>query len=209
MDTNAANNVVTNAMIVGTNSGNLQVVALSTNFNLQTGQLELRVRVTNTNATPVDAARVISTGLPSGARLYNASGTNSGNAYVHYNSALAPGNFADLMLEFYVLKVSTFTTTLSAFGVPAINLTAPATSGVIITNKAYSSGGFLIEFPATIGRTYTIVYSDNASFSNALVAQPSIVAPATQVQWIDNGPPKTVSHPSTVVQRYYRVFQSQ
>lgn len=208
-DTNAANSVVTNSMTVGAVSGNLQVVILNQSFNLQTGLLEQRVRVTNTNATDVDAARVIASAMPSGARLYNASGTNSGSAYALYNSAISAGNFADLVLEFYVLKVSTFTNTLSAFGVPAISLTAPPTSGVIITNKAMSSGGFLVEFPAIIGRTYTIVYADNISFSNALVAQPSIVAPATQVQWIDNGPPKTVSHPTSAPQRYYRVFQSQ
>ncbi len=208
-DPNATNHTVTNNMTIGDSSGNLQVAALTTNFSLQTGLLEVRVRVTNTNATSVAAARVLATGLPAGARLYNASGTNSGTAYVQYNNVINPGGFVDLTLEYYVLQVATFAHSLSAFGVPAISLAAPPTSGVIITNKGLSSGGFLIEFPATIGRTYTIVYADNTSFSNSLVAQPAIVAPATQVQWIDNGPPKTVSHPTTVGQRYYRVFQSQ
>jgi hypothetical protein len=50
-------------------------------------------------------------------------------------------------------------------------------------------------------------YSDNASFTNAQTSQPSIVAPATQVQWIDYGPPKTVTHPTNAAQRFYRVIQ--
>jgi hypothetical protein len=31
------------------------------------------------------------------------------------------------------------------------------------------------------------------------------VAPANRVQWIDDGPPKTVSHPTNAMARFYRV----
>lgn len=34
--------------------------------------------------------------------------------------------------------------------------------------------------------------------------EPTVVANANRLQWTDNGPPKTVSHPSTVTNRYYR-----
>ena len=47
----------------------------------------------------------------------------------------------------------------------------------------------LIEFPTTLERTYTVVYSDNILFSNAMIAPPAIIAPANRTQWIDYGPP--------------------
>jgi hypothetical protein len=53
-----------------------------------------------------------------------------------------------------------------------------------------------------------VVYSDNNTFSNALIAPPSIVAPANRVQWIDYGPPTTVSAPTNTSMRFYRVFEN-
>jgi hypothetical protein len=64
----------------------------------------------------------------------------------------------------------------------------------------------LIEFPSITNRTYTVVYSDNVLFSNAMIAPPSIVAGANQKQWIDYGPPTTVSAPTNSSARFYRVF---
>jgi hypothetical protein len=32
------------------------------------------------------------------------------------------------------------------------------------------------------------------------------VAQANKAQWIDDGPPKTMSHPNTVPSRFYRVL---
>jgi hypothetical protein len=65
----------------------------------------------------------------------------------------------------------------------------------------------LVEFPAITNRTYTMVYSDNVLFSNAMIAPPSFVAPANIVQWIDYGPPATVSAPSSSSSsRFYRVY---
>ena len=67
----------------------------------------------------------------------------------------------------------------------------------------------LIEFPSALGQTYTVVYSDNVSFSNAAIAPPSIVAPANRVQWIDYGPPTTTSAPTNFPKRFYRVYLNQ
>ena len=61
-------------------------------------------------------------------------------------------------------------------------------------------------FPTTPGRNYTVVYSDNVLFSNAMIAPPSIEAPANRVQWIDYGPPTTTSAPTNATARFYRVF---
>jgi hypothetical protein len=69
--------------------------------------------------------------------------------------------------------------------------------------------GLLIEFQSVPGQAYLILYSDNASFTNALMAQPTIVAPADRVQWIDDGPPKTISRLADCTNRFYKVVQTQ
>jgi hypothetical protein len=100
---------------------------------------------------------------------------------------------------------------LHAFAVPLPNWTPPA-AGATSTNINISriisltNGHVLIEWPAITNRTYTVVYSDNVLFSNALMAPPAIVAPANTMQWIDYGPPTTVSAPANAGARFYRVF---
>jgi hypothetical protein len=70
------------------------------------------------------------------------------------------------------------------------------------------TGHMLIEFPSTLGRSYTVVYYNNGDFSHPLVAPPSIAAPADKVQWIDYGPPTTLTDPTNTTSRFYRVFVS-
>lgn len=208
VDTNLANNATSTNVSIGaflTTPGEVTINIVTQRFNFLTGLLEMTVTMTNGTTNDLPAARVLASGLPTGARLYNASGTNNSNGYVLYNATLAAGASINLTLEFYVLKVSTFTNyTLTAFGVQMIDLNAPTSSGAIISGMVYTPGGFLLKFAATIGKTYTVLYSDDSTFANAKTAQPSIVAPATQVQWIDNGPPKTAAPTGSA--RYYRVI---
>jgi len=67
---------------------------------------------------------------------------------------------------------------------------------------------FLIQFNSIPGRTYTIFYG---SAANAItnIAVPSIIASANVTQWYDDGPPKTLSKPSSVGSRFYRVILDQ
>ena len=208
VELNATNNFVsTNLTVDPLVSSNLVAANASLmTFNPQTGLMEQTVRLSNIGATTVPSARVMVKGLTY--RLYNAVGTNSGNPYVIYGAALNPGDSANLVMEY-------FNPLRTAFDVPDSNYIAVATSAVNLTgigptNIAVSitnlgTAGILIEFPSILNRSYTIFYSPDTSFTNALTAQPSIVAPADRVQWIDNGPPKTVSHPFTNGSRFYRV----
>ncbi|MEY4385500.1 MAG: hypothetical protein RLY20_783, partial [Verrucomicrobiota bacterium] len=163
---------------------------------------------TNIGTNTVSAARLIVSGLTN--RLYNAIGTNNGNPFVQFNAALAPSATGSLLLEYFI-------PTRTAINVPNSSYTAVATSLAdlsisavgapnITTITNLGANGILIEFVSTPNRSYTVYYSSDASFSNALTAQPSVTAPADRTQWIDNGPPKTESHPSTVGSRFYRVL---
>jgi uncharacterized repeat protein (TIGR01451 family) len=185
-------------------------------INFQNGLEEQSILLSNISATNVTAARVIVTDLPR--QLYNAVGTNSGNPFVVYTAPLAaplaPGQSISLLLQYNPRGSFPFTNSqLQAFPVPLPNLTPPVTTATS-TNINISGifrlpgGNILIEFPATPGQAYTVVYSDNAAFSNSMVATPAIVAPANILQWIDYGPPATVAAPTNTSARFYRIIQN-
>ena len=65
------------------------------------------------------------------------------------------------------------------------------------------NGDMLLEFLSTPGDSYTIQYSHNGEDWFGVL--PAVTAGANVTQWVDNGPPKTPSHPSTMKSRLYRV----
>lgn len=176
-------------------------------YDPQTGLMEQHVQLVNVGTNSVAAARVIVAGLTN--QLYNAVGTNDGNPYVVYAASLDAGQSVGLVLEYFVptrLPINVPDSAYTAVGVPAVDWSAPSVVAPDITVISnLGPAGILIEFAALTNRSYTIYYSADSTFTNAQAAQPSVVAPANRVQWIDDGPPKTVSHPTNVMSRFYRV----
>jgi uncharacterized repeat protein (TIGR01451 family) len=180
--------------------------------NPQNGLTEQSVLISNTGTNDVPAVRLVVTGLTN--QLVNAVGTNGINPFVIYGAPLAANKNVSLRLQFFPRGAFPFTNgQLHAFAVPLPDWSPPpvaATStNVNISRLVQLAGGeMLIEFPATAGRSYTVVYSDNVSFANAQIAPPSVTAFANRLQWIDYGPPATVSAPTNTATRFYRVFQN-
>jgi uncharacterized repeat protein (TIGR01451 family) len=216
IDTNTANNTASNNItVISYLPGNLVAVTNSAQIvNHQNGLIEQSILLSNVGTNDVTAVRVVVTSLTN--RLFNAVGTNSGSPFVVYTAPLATplatNTSVTLLLQYAPRKNFPFTNSqLHAFAVPPPDLTPPVATvsgtNVTITRIVMlTNGNPLVEFPSTLGRTYTIVYSDNILFSNAMIAPPSIVAPANVVQWIDYGPPTTVSVPASSSSRFYRVF---
>jgi hypothetical protein len=210
VDTNSANNVAsTNFDVVDILSTNLLATNLTSQaFNPQTGLMEQTIRLSNAGTNSVPAARVIVTGLTN--TLFNAVGTNYGDPFVLHAAQLDPGQSVELLLEYFNptrLPTVVSNSAYIAVGVPAVDLTPASTNALAITNiVCLPSGAALIEFPSTPNASYTILYSEEAAFTNVLSAVPAIIAPADRVQWIDSGPPKTISHPTNVTMRFYRVL---
>lgn len=212
VDPNPTNNTAsTNIYVINYLPDQLTVSLISTQkYNPQSGLVEQTIMVSNIGTNAVPAARVVVTGLTN--RLFNASGTNNGNPFVVYVSTLETNQSVNLLLQF--LAASYFplpVSQLQAFGVPVPNLTPPAavsTSASLNISRLVplANGDLLVEFPTTAGRAYTVVYSDNVAFSNAAIAPPAIVATANRLQWIDYGPPTTVSVPVNATNRFYHVF---
>lgn len=83
---------------------------------------------------------------------------------------------------------------------PVFDNTPPAGVDAI---EVLAGGDIRIGFDATPGAGYRIEYSHNLVTWEPVV--PIIIATGNRVQWTDEGPPATVSHPSAVLKRFYRV----
>jgi len=211
LDTDSANDTAAGVVNIGTFlAGQLTAALVSTqHYDPQTGLMEQTARFTNGGTNAVPSARVVVSGLTN--QLFNAVGTNSGSPFVIYGATLATNQSVDLLLEYFVpTRQPVANPVLAAVAVPAVDLSAPAGTPINITAVTnLAAGGVLIEFPAVPGSSYSVVYSDNVAFANALAAQPPIMAPADRVQWIDNGPPETISQPAGTAARFYRVQLNQ
>jgi len=194
-------------------STNLTVSIVSTQkFDPQNGLMEEAIQVSNVGTNAVASARVVVSGLTN--QLYNAVGTNNGNPFVVYGALLDTNQSVELVLQYFVPTHRSVPVSLQAFGAPGFNLAPPAPAGTAVgglrilqmSSGSALPGSMFIDFPSVSNRTYTVVYSDNAAFANALAAQPPVRAVANFTEWIDYGPPTTVNHPTNTATRFYRVF---
>jgi hypothetical protein len=185
-------------------------------FDAQNGFIEQWIQVSNSGPSSVVSSRVVVTGLTTN-WLFNACGTNNGNPFVMYPSKLNPGKTGNLLFQFVVTNRTAFPFTnsqMQAYEIPMPALLPPANLGTPIPSQSVTRissagalpGAVLIFFPSVVGRGYTVAYSDNPQFANPLFSPQTIVAQATQTEWIDFGPPATVSYPTNTVTRYYRVY---
>ncbi|HTI68587.1 MAG TPA: hypothetical protein VMF06_01370 [Candidatus Limnocylindria bacterium] len=174
-------------------NGSVSLTRLGTNvtLNLQTGWLEETVRVKNIGTNTLAAVRIGI--LDTNTVVANATGTNGFDPFVTAIATFAPGETVDVVLEYFSPKRRLdFLPDLLATPVLVPQMSVPTGTGVAISRwLPWSTNRFLIEFPATTGARYTVVYSYDALFSNALPVVPSLVAAGDRVQWIDHGPPNS------------------
>lgn len=174
-------------------------------LDFQSGLLTQTIRVTNNNPSEVRGFRLLVDGLPADVTVHNAQGDSGGLSFLLYNQVLAAGASIELAVEYYQASggggfMPTFSIELLD---PAAAVAQPA--GVEVDRiVCLEDGDILLEFTSEIGAFYTIQYSSDAtSWFNVV---PDIIAGGTRQQWIDNGPPKTPSHPSDCRSRFYRVL---
>ncbi len=218
LDTNLNDNVWASALTVSpalTATLSLALLDPTPVLDRQTGLMSQSVRVSNTGGTTALGVRVLVSGLTTRLtgipdQLWNAVGTNAGVPFVLSGSPLLPGNSVDLLLEFF-FPTRTPAGGLTITPVPALTptLSTSTNSSFAITSATLlSPGRILIEFPAVLGDRYAVIYSADTSFTNVFLAQPTLVAPGSKVLWLDDGPPKTLSAPTSVSSRYYRVIHN-
>ena len=206
-DSQLANNHVTNVTTAVTVAiTNLVLTVLSSiTLNPQTGLFEQSIEVANGGPSTPSSVRVLISGLAANVQVYNATGTTNGLPYVQSSSPLGIGSNVVFLLEYYVpTRVAPTNLTLTVQAGPMV--IPPMVTGSILSVSrmiTLGKGSVLVEFSAVPGQIYAIQYSSD--MVTWLTAVPAITAPANQVQWIDSGPPKTVSNPAQQSARYYRV----
>jgi len=203
--------VVTGPCNTLTNSATLTILDCmpmlvgSSQLNLQTGLFEQKVQITNSTKFTFPALRVSVSGLSPGVQVYNASGDIDGMPFVQFNQPLGPDQIANLTIEYYVPDRKSPDSQLCAQPVSTSSPTQRDGTPIRIERAlGLADGTFLIEFAAVPGQAYYIQYCDD--FLNWKTVTPSITTEANRIQWIDNGPPKTLSHPSAAHCRFYRVI---
>lgn len=147
-------------------------------------------------------------------RHQNAHGyLTTGETYVN-SGAIAPGETRRLTLEYFVPDfVTRPSPTLTPRGSALVTFTPPAGTTLPVTTNRFIAAGFLVEFPTRIGYRYYVQYAaDAAGFSGSdtsavRTALPAVAGTGSNVQWLDNGAPKTVSRP-TDGGRFYRVLET-
>jgi uncharacterized repeat protein (TIGR01451 family) len=206
-DSYPGNNVATNITTAVTQSiTNLVLTVLSSiTLNPQTGLFEQRIQVANGGPATPSSVLVTVSGLPANAKVYNAAGTTNGLPYVQSSSPLGVGSNVVFLLEYYIpTRVAPTNLTFTVEAGPTV--IPPVVSGTILSvsrTLVLTNGNVLVEFSAVPGQIYAIQYSSD--MVTWLTAVPVIAAPANRVQWIDAGPPQTVSSPAQTSARYYRV----
>lgn len=206
----ANNSAATSASIISAvNTGTAITVAPA--VDLQSGLFVGKVTVTNQNSEPIPAFRLYVKNLPEDVRVYNAHGTRDYGPhlavlpYLLHNRPLPAGETVTLSVEFFRPSLNPNFTPEYEIELLPVTETEPASAatGIPVTrNQRLSNGDHLIEIASIPGAVYAVEYSHNTTSWTRVV--PSVTAPANRLQWIDNGPPKTESHPASVPSRYYR-----
>lgn len=185
---------------------NTEIAGEDIKLDFQTGLFKQVVTITNNNLGALPAFRVLVGGLPIGVTVANSQGDVLGNSFLLFNQALESGESIELTVEYLQADASGgFEPTFEIELLDQVENQSAGEGVEVDRCEVLENGDVLIEFPSQIGATYTIQYSQNGEAWNKVV--PDITAGGTRLQWIDNGPPKTISHPSGEKLRLYRVIK--
>lgn len=185
---------------------NAEIAGEDIKLDFQTGLFKQVVTITNNNLGALPAFRVLVGGLPIGVTVANSQGDVLGNSFLLFNQALESGESIELTVEYLQADASGgFEPTFEIELLDQVENQSAGEGVEVDRCEVLENGDVLIEFPSQIGATYTIQYSQNGEAWNNVV--PDITAGGTRLQWIDNGPPKTISHPSGEKLRLYRVIK--
>jgi uncharacterized repeat protein (TIGR01451 family) len=196
---------------------NLVIAPSPTNFwlgygplvtNRQTGLIQQTVLVSNLSGLTAAGVRVVVLDLPGNVQLYNSTGTTNEAPYVEYDQSITNDGSVEFLLEYYVpTRVMALPTNFdgSLLGLPPAVIPLPTGTVLQLDNNSpfLYQGQSVIEFTSVPGDTYVVEYRDGSSAPWLAAATP-IVAVNNRTQWIDAGPPETVSIP-VFGQRLYQI----
>jgi len=184
----------------------------------QTGYFIQTVTVGNTSATNYPGVRVLVRDLPPDTQETNKVRVGNAHGVVNIGSStnipyfdfgpIAAGASVDFAVEFYISNRKLFPTPRYEVSVREPAITILPTS-LLVTNNAtrVEAGKFFAEFKTDQGRAYYVQYNTSLTATNGWrTSLPNIRGTGDKVLWVDDGPPRTESLPSTVGSRFYRVI---
>ena len=170
------------------------------------------MRIANPSGSTIDAVRIYLSGVPVGVVVANQVGVaGDGRPYVVHNFPLVSGGVVEVVIEYFVPSVGLIPTAvvfhpevILPFADPRPNLIGSTLTGLTVTRRQ-SDSRYVLDFLSLTGRTYYVQYSDDGGTTWTTVLAP-LTGNGTRVVWLDQGAPKTVTDPSTVAARNYRVI---
>jgi len=191
--------------VIGKPEGSIRALGPMTP-DRQTGLLVQEYEVTNTGRVAA-VFRILIRNMPARTQVWNAHGTVEGIPYVDLAFSLAPGAKQKITLEYRSADRTTipqpeFEVTTAAEAEPP--QTPTGVTLALQPRVTLDNGNVLLEFNSAAGKTYYLQYAtDPALWKTAL---PKVEGTGNRIQWLDNGPPRTDSHPSTASSRFYRIL---
>jgi hypothetical protein len=170
----------------------------------QTGLLIQQYDVKNTGRISA-VFRVLIKNMPAGSTVWNAHGQAGGVPYIDLPALLAPGATTRITIEYRSQDRSTIPKPqFELIAAPASGFNPQGVATTLKPRATISGGDVLLEFDSETGISYYIQYSsDLIAWQTAL---PKVEGTGNRIQWVDNGSPKTASHPSTAGSRFYRIL---
>ncbi len=77
---------------------------------------------------------------------------------------------------------------------------------VRVDRMLFVNGVFIVEFPSSENVNYYLQYIDDLRGTNWTTSLPPVKGTGTTAQWVDNGPPRTESRPTSQTNRFYRIL---
>lgn len=178
----------------------------SMRLDRQTGLLLQQYDVKNTGAIAT-VFRILIKNLPSASKVWNSQGLLNGVPYVDLPSVLAVGATTRITIEYFSPDRATVPNpTFELVGATGTAVNPEGATTALKPRATLSGGNVLLEFNSATGKSYYIQYTTD--LSNWKTALPKVDGTGNRIQWIDNGSPKTESHPSSVSRRFYRILET-
>ncbi len=180
--------------------------------DLQSGLFLQSLSVVNIGLSDVPGIRLLAydTGtdsLSNNVVLFNAAGATNSTSYLALGP-VAAGASVTLTAEYYIPDRKTIPTPRYEVHVmPPAGLTITTNTVVTLDRALFTNNVFLVEFNTTTTNVYYVQYVGGAADTNWVTSFPGIAGTGARVQWLDNGPPKTASRPTSETNRFYRIIQ--
>lgn len=188
------------------------------NVDDQTGYFLQSLSVRNNSATNYPGLRILVHGIPEDTqtnkiRVANAHGLTNLSEIVtnvpYFDfGPITAGQTVPFVVEWYIAnRLTKLSPTFQAIVMETPVFVVPTT--ILVTNNATRivEGKFFAEFKSQEGSAYYIQYNSTLTATNDWkTSLPPVRGTGTQVQWVDTGPPRTESVPTSTTQRFYRVL---